>query len=389
VSYHGFHPSDSSNEEAPVAVITEAAIRELASFKGEGSRITSCYLDVDGRRVARYPDLQREVDQLIRAAKVRANGEPSVHADLQRIERFVRGGIDRSRTRGVAIFACSDRSLWEVFELPVPVRSQVVINQVPAVGQLESVLREHVPIGVLLVDSQRARMFVFSVGELVEHSERFDALPRDEDGRGERDRGGDHPQHIAARVQQHVRNAARVAFDVWQQHQFDHLVIAAPDPLARDVEATLHPYLVNRLAGRASLPINATDGEVRAAAHVIEAEVERRRQAEIVDRLRQTVASGGRAVRGLEQVLDALADRRVHQLVVSKGFSAPGWRCEGCEVPLPMGRTCKRCGDEMVEVDDVVEEAVETALAHSCEIEICVGNADLDVMGRIGAFLRY
>jgi peptide chain release factor subunit 1 len=372
-----------------VAVITEAAIRELATFTGEGSRITSCYLDVDGRRVARYPDLQREVDQLLRAAKVKANGEPSVHADLRRIERFVRGGIDRSRTRGVAIFACSDRSLWEVFELPVPVRNQVVINQVPAVGQLESVLREHVPIGVLLVDSQRARMFVFSVGELVEHSERFDALPRDEDVRGERDRGGDHAQYVAARVHQHVRNAAQVAFDVWQQHHFDHLVIAASDPLARDLESTLHPYLVARLAGRASLPIGATDGEVLAAAQAIESEVERRRQAEIVGRLRQAVASGGRGVTGLTPVLDALADHRVHQLVVSKGFAAPGWRCARCAVPAAMGRTCKRCGTEMAEVDDVVEDALETALAHSCQIEICSGNADLDVMGRIGAFLRY
>jgi len=38
---------------------------------------------------------------------------------------------------------------------------------------------------------------------------------------------------------------------------------------------------------------------------------------------------------------------------------------------------------------DVVEEAVEEALAQSCEVEICVGNADLDVLGGIGALLRY
>ena len=28
-------------------------------------------------------------------------------------------------------------------------------------------------------------------------------------------------------------------------------------------------------------------------------------------------------------------------------------------------------------------------LAQSCRVEICVGNADLDVMGRAGALLRY
>jgi hypothetical protein len=43
----------------------------------------------------------------------------------------------------------------------------------------------------------------------------------------------------------------------------------------------------------------------------------------------------------------------------------------------------------MVEVTDVVEEAIEEALAQSCEVEVCVGNADLDVLGQIGALLRY
>jgi len=37
----------------------------------------------------------------------------------------------------------------------------------------------------------------------------------------------------------------------------------------------------------------------------------------------------------------------------------------------------------------VVHDAIEMALAQSCQVEICVGNADLDVMGRIGALLRY
>jgi hypothetical protein len=43
----------------------------------------------------------------------------------------------------------------------------------------------------------------------------------------------------------------------------------------------------------------------------------------------------------------------------------------------------------MVEVEDLVEDAIEEALTQSCRVEICVGNADLDVMGRAGALLRY
>jgi hypothetical protein len=43
----------------------------------------------------------------------------------------------------------------------------------------------------------------------------------------------------------------------------------------------------------------------------------------------------------------------------------------------------------MEQIEDVVEEAIDEALSQSCRVEICAGNADLDVLGRIGALLRY
>ena len=371
-----------------MAAITEAAIRELASIKGERAPITSCYLDVDGRRVARHRDLEHEVDVLLKGARSRADGDASVTADLRRIETYVRDDLNRSRVRGVAIFACAADDMWRVIELPVPVRTRVVINHTPAVGQLESVLREHEPIGVLLADRQRARMFVFELGELVDRSELFEEALRDIDGRGDRDRG-DHAQAFEAHDHQHVRTAAHVAFTVWGQHPFAHLAIAAPDALAGQLEAALHPYLRERLAGRLSVPVTASHEQVLAAAQQIEAEVERARQAEIVDRLRAAVSAGRRGAAGLADVVEALGEHRVDTLLVSSGYSAPGWRCTSCDRLAAMGRRCRTCKQEMVEVEDLVEDAVEEALAQQCQVEICIGNADLDVMGRAGALLRY
>jgi hypothetical protein len=43
----------------------------------------------------------------------------------------------------------------------------------------------------------------------------------------------------------------------------------------------------------------------------------------------------------------------------------------------------------MHEVEDVVSEAVDDALNAGAAVDVCVGNADLDVLGRIGAFLRF
>ncbi len=106
-----------------MAVLTEAAIRELAGIRGEAAPITSCYLDVDGRRLIRHQDVEQELEATLRGAGASSNGHRSVHQDLQRIQAYVRAGIDRKATRGIAFFACSASDLWEVIELPVPVRS--------------------------------------------------------------------------------------------------------------------------------------------------------------------------------------------------------------------------------------------------------------------------
>jgi peptide chain release factor subunit 1 len=371
-----------------VAAITEAAIRRLAGLRGERAPITSCYLDVDGRRFLRRQDVEHELDGLLRDARQRANGDQSVHDDLQRIESYIRSRFERGRTRGLAFFACSAQDLWEVVELPVPVRSQLVINHMPAVGQLEAVVHEHEAVGVLLADRQRARLFVFDLGELAEHSELIDELPRDFDVRGEKERGTPQP-HVEELVHQHLRNAARAAFDLWQGHPFQHLALGAPDHIASEVEAALHPYLRERLCGRIHVPVGAGLDEVMAAAEEVEREVDRRNQAREVDRLREAVATGRRGVAGLRDTLPALSERRVERLFVSKGYAEDGWRCPATGALALVGPASPATGEPMVRVADVVEEAIEEALTQGVPVTICDGNADLDVLGRIGALLRY
>lgn len=369
-------------------VIAEDVIRSLVGFRGERAPVTSCYLDVDGRRYVRHQDLEHEVNSLLHDARTRANGDVSVRRDLARIEELVKGGIDRSWTRGLAIFACSEHDLWEVIELPVAVQNRVVINHMPAVSQLEAVLEESTALGVLLVDSQRARMLVFELGDLVDHSELFEALPRDYDTRGDGDRG-DVTHHRDALKHHHLRHAADVALQVFQKTAFEHLVVGGPDEISSELGALLHPYLKERLFGRVHLTVGAGLEEIRSVAVEVEQQVERQKEAELVERLREGVATGRRAVAGLAPVLAALADRRAERVLVSKDYEAPGWRCDPCGKLEVVGRNCSRCGAEMEELDDVVEEAIDEALSQSCRVEICVGNADLDVLGRIGALLRY
>lgn len=369
-----------------MAVLTETDVRELAGFKGEDAPVTSLYLDVDGSHHIRRQDLLHELGRLVKPIHKAHGDNASVLRDLKRMEDHVRGGIDRSHVRGLALFSCSAHDFWRVVELPVAVRSQIVVNHTPAVRQLESVVDEYERFGVLLADKQRTRMMVYELGELVDSDEQFEELERPEDD-GRATRKGADP--TAAWAHAHLKHAAEVAFRVLQTGRFDRLIIGAPPEIANELEGLLHPYLKERLVARVHIRSDASLEEVRQAALEVEADVERRKEAEIVARLRDAVGSGNRGVVGLDETLKALVERRVEVLLVSSEYTAPGWRCDSCGFIGRVGRKCALCETDMHEVEDIVEEAIEEAIAQSCEVEVCVGNADLDVLGQIGALLRY
>ena len=376
--------------------ITDGLLRDLAGFTSEKAPVTSCYLDVDGRRFIRPQDVEPHLDDLLRRGRRRmaaTNGHDrgaaaSVEADLRHISDFVRGGLDRSTTRGLAMFSCSADNFWQVVALAVPVPNVIVVNATPHIRVLESVIEQYLRFAVLLVDRQRARILLFEQGQLVEQQEHFDRLPRHDDDGGQM-RRDDLAGHAQAAAAHHLRRAAQAAFAAYQEQAFDHLILGTPDALGREMERELHPWLRERIAARLSIPVGARDDEIAQAALEVEAGVERAREAALVERLRQAVGAGTGAAVGLPDVLAALVARRVETLLVSEGFEAPGWRCRACGHVGLRGRRCPLCTAEMDQVDDVVEEAVEEALNQSCRLSICRANPDLDVLGRIGAVLRF
>ncbi len=370
--------------------INASRIRDLAGFKGLDAPVTSLYLDVDGRRRIRARDVEVALERMARPVRERDHpeGHASVCADLDRMEAYVRGGIDRSRARGLAVFACSAHDFWEVETLAVPVADRLVVNHTPYVRELEAVVARHERYALLLADRQRARLFLFHQGELTDKGDHLDLLPRHDDDGGQM--GKDQVAgHTAAAAHRHLKQAAAAAFALFQEQGFDHLVLCGPEDVTAEIERDLHAYLRERIAGRAHLAAGATEDEIRQVADDVEAGVQRALEAATVGRLRQAVGAGAGGVGGLDAVLQALVAHRVDTLLVSEGFEAPGWRCRACAWVGTLGRRCPLCGTDMEQVADVVEEAVEEALVQACRVAVCRDNADLDVLGRVGALLRF
>jgi len=153
----------------------------------------------------------------------------------------------------------------------------------------------------------------------------------------------------------------------------------------------LHASLRERLRGFIEVDVehSSPDDVARAAASDIEA-AERRHEREKLDRLLEGVGAGGRGAAGLDDTLGALNERRVETLLFAEGFTAPGSVCSSDGfVAAQEGGTCPVDGGELVRRDDIIESAIELALAQSADVLVVRHHDDLSELGSIGATLRF
>jgi hypothetical protein len=80
----------------------------------------------------------------------------------------------------------------------------------------------------------------------------------------------------------------------------------------------------------------------------------------------------------------------VQILLISEGFRAPGYRCEGCEfITAQELTTCPFCQHSFGRIPDAVELAVRKVMQYGGEVAVLHRVPELDKAGHIGALLRY
>jgi peptide chain release factor subunit 1 len=243
---------------------------------------------------------------------------------------------------------------------------------------------------VILVNRKVGRMFRGS-------PERLDELPSvKDDTPGRHQQGGwsqkRYQQSIDEEALDHYRNVADAAFRRFQSSPFDRLLTGGPNEELGQFEDKLHSYLKERIVGRVAVDVENTNADqvLQAARADMEA-YERKREQEVLDRLRQGLATGGRGVAGLDDTLAALNERRVEVLLLAEGFDAAGTSCPQCGwVGTPEHSVCPADGTKLEPRDSLAESALELAIEQSAEVLRVRGAAgEIESHGGIAAVLRF
>ena len=365
-------------------------LRKLAEWSSNGAPVSSLYLDVDGRRFPRREDYMVRAEALWDQLKEQAGSstgkgaDRSVTGDVDRFRDFLTG-LDRGGTRGVALFSSSDAGLWEEVLVPRPVPDRAVVADHPHVLPLEAMVETYESFCTVIIDREKARLFLVKAGRISEETDVFDEVP------GQHDQGGwsqaRFQRHIEELVGKHLKHVGEVLLRYLKRSEFDHLILAGPEEILPAFEEGLHDYLKRKVIARTTLPMVAGADQVLEKSLQIEEEREAARERETLERMHAEAAAGRLGVVGLGHALKALNEGKVETLVVPFGRSEKGLKCPQCEWLAVTGKTCPRCGAEFGEVPDVIESAVEAALKQSSRVETVDRNGN--DTEEIGALLRY
>jgi peptide chain release factor subunit 1 len=375
--------------------VTPERLRRLAETRPQRGKVLSVFLNLDPAQFATPPARDSEVSSVLdRAGRIVREAPALDHyertaleQDLGRVGEFLRNDLDARGAHGVAVFASGPAGLFEALKLPKPVDHEPVVADEPQVGPLAAVGAAE-RWCVLLVNRRDGRLLCGDASAMTEI-----ALVHDE-VRGQHDQGGwsqlNYERSIEQEVATHLKHTAELAFERLRDNLPVGLLLSAPQELVGEVEAALHPYLRERVAGRVDLDVGvASPDDVAAAAADRIRKVTREHEDAALARLQESLAKGGRAAAGLDGVLRALVEQRVEVLLVDARLKSPGVRCPACGWLGTREERCPADDTPTVEVANIVELAVARAVAQDAEVRVLSDRPELGPHEGIAALLRF
>ncbi len=290
--------------------------------------------------------------------------------------------------RSRVIFACGPLSFLHVYRLGLEVEPLVVLDTSPFLLPLARLRDDYEDYGLLLLNSQEARLFTIRSRLLEEKSQSsIDLMNKHKKGgwsqmRYSRLRKGAIKSFLAEVVEDLIRLEGL--------QNMRGLVIAGPGEAKIELMEMLSPQIKERVMGLLDVSMGVKPADLVEMGDRLALDKERSLSRERAAELRSAVLRGQLYATGADKVRDALQQGRVKSLLLLDGFLIPGWICESCQYfqEGSQPESCPRCNGRTSRVN-ILEELYELAQRTGAEVEFVEEDEFLRSLGGVGAILRY
>jgi peptide subunit release factor 1 (eRF1) len=358
-----------------------AQLEKLAAYEPQDVPVVSLYLNLAPDQHGRD-----NYDAFVRKA---FSEHLSLERDQERITAYLAEEVNRA-ANGLAVFASSGAGeFFEAMQLDVPLAEHwVFVGSVPHLYPLAKVIDQYPRYASVLLDTNRARIFVFGLG----------SVERQEQVTSEKTRRTSMGGWSQARYQRradnmhkhHVKEVVEALEKVVQEDNIQHIIVAGDDVVVPLLRAEMPKHLEAKIVDVLSLDQDAGEDTIIGAT----LEVLRQKDAESdIERVQEVIGawqSNGLGVVGPAATLRALQMGQVEELLITgtpdalrttrlPDDAAPG------EVHVETSAVTDANEAQLKLADELVTRAQQT----SAQVRIIEDPELLKEFGGVGALLRF
>ncbi len=371
-------------------------LEKVLKYEDNHGYVISTYLLVDGARTDKR-DYLTKLNSMITKKRSEIEFDENIdnrrdiHNTLEKVKKYVDDRFKSGRTKTLLIYAGTN-GLWEVFRLPVIMRSKIIIDPKPHTQNLRSLLQNFKKYGILLIDREKAQIYSLYLGEIREYLAAFiNDVPSKVNFRSE---AALREKKILGKIEEKLhhffKNVNDKAMELFRDGKLDYLILAGRKEIISKFKNYLHNYLDSKNIGTIDAQPDTDKNEIKRRAQKVADDFERKTKDKLIKKLFEEYNPNGWAVAGIKSVISSLLIEQIRTLVYDKNFAQAGYICDSCNyIALEEKEKCPYCEGKLVFYNDIVDEIVEDALEQNCEIIDVEDNQRLKDAGGIAAILRY
>lgn len=376
--------------EPAYRLLTPSALRQLGTIHSPHDPIISLYLALTPERRLKdawhvaFKALVRSKLDTLEDRQLREH----VASELERIELALKEGLP-AMGRGVAFFVCESLGLWRQIALPIPLPDRLELASTPYTRPLVRTRDEHDRFAVALLSREHSRFFISQIGYVEEvltvTGPKLRDMVTDWIDWNQRD---DLELQL---IHQEGKALATITALVFQQFEARYLLFSASEKLKPSFLEHLPKAIREQVGGEFSVDGRASVPQVADAIEPVQRAVEMREEMHTLERIQESLPE--RSVWGIQPVIDALNQRRVMTVAFDDALQLPGGYCPHCDLlVLDPSKPCPVCGNSVEAESDIIDRALEMALAQDATIELVrseVGHKLMAQHAPAGALLRF
>jgi len=369
-------------------------IRKLAKIPESDYPFLSLYLNTkweDEKQRGRVRlFVKNELKEAQKSIKDEERIKKSLQTDSEKIQRYIEGLIHRAydeRFKGIAIFACSGIDAFIIYRSSISFQNQFTISSKPSLRQLVQISDENKSAIAVMVDTDRAKIFEMSLGEIHSESQIESYVP------GRHEQGGwsqmRFQRHIREHMHQHHKGVAEQLIKLFDEETCENIVLIGQEHTLATFRALLPERVREKIKGDLSAEFGEESSSL--AQKVVEYLHEEyfKEKDTIIEELIETALARGAAAVGLRDTIEAINRGQVHRLVIDRELKRQGWQCIKC---LALGEiTALRCPfcNSTIETVDLAEEMIRSVINRDGEVDMIRDHPELSKYEGVGALLRF